>query len=64
MTHKERHALRERQKIIDAKVSATGQKEAKRYLAAREQAPTRGNIRAMLAFTILTALVLVIFLAL
>lgn len=56
--------LKEKQAKYDAFVSNTGQKEAKRYLAAREQPPTRGNIRAALAFATLTALMLVIFLAL
>ena len=63
-THKERHALRERQKIIDAKASETGQKEAKRYLAAHAQPPTRGNIRAGIAFAILSIATLVVVLAL
>ena len=56
--------LKEKQAKYDAFVSNIGQKEAKRYLAAREQPPTRGNIRAALAFAALTALTLVIFLAL
>lgn len=64
-THKERHALRERQKIIDAKASETGQKEARRYLAAREQPPTQGRIREFLAALITGATIVigVIFLA-
>lgn len=50
----------------DAYVSKIGQREAKRYLRAKEQAipPTRGNIRAGLAFVALTIAVLVIGLAL
>ena len=46
----------------DAYVSKIGQQEAKRYLRAKEQAipPTRGNIRAALAFMVLVAAVLVI----
>jgi hypothetical protein len=59
-----RKELQDRQAKYDAFVSSIGQKEAKRYLAAREQPPTRGNIRASIAFVILTALILVIFLAL
>lgn len=38
MTHKERHALRDRQARIDASVSAAGQKAAREYLA-RHKAP-------------------------
>ena len=59
-----RKELQDRQAKYDAFVSNIGQKEAKRYLAAREQPPTRGNIRAALAFATFTALMLVIFLAL
>jgi hypothetical protein len=60
MTRKE---LRDRQDKYDAFVSKRGQTEAKRYLA-REVPPVRGNIRAGLAFAVLTAAVLVIFLSL
>jgi len=56
--------LKEKQAEHDAFISSIGQKEAKRYLAAREQPPTRGNIRAALASAALTALALVIFQAL
>jgi uncharacterized heparinase superfamily protein len=62
-----RKELQDRQAKYDAFVSSIGQKEAKRYLEARARAsedfPTRGNIRAALAFVTLTALMLVIFLA-
>jgi hypothetical protein len=59
-----RKELRDRQDKYDAYWSKKGQEEAKRYLKSKEVPATRGNIRATLAFTILTALVLVIFLAL
>lgn len=59
-----RKELQDRQSKYDAFVSNIGQKEAKRYLAAREQPPTRGNIRAGIAFVALTIATLVIFLAL
>lgn len=41
-----------------------GQAEAKRYLRTKEEPPTRGNIRAGLAFAALTIIVMVIVLAL
>lgn len=59
-----RKELQDRQAKYDAFVSNIGQKEAKRYLAAREQPPARGNIRAGIAFAALTIVTLVIFLAL
>jgi len=41
-----------------------GQAEAKRYLRTKEKPPTRGNIRAGLAFAALTIITLVIVLSL
>ena len=41
-----------------------GQAEAKRYLRTKEEPPTRGNIRAGLAFAALTIIVIVLALAL
>jgi len=59
-----REELRRQQDLIDAKASETGQKEAARYLRSKEEPPTRGNIRAGLAFAALTIITLVIVLAL
>jgi hypothetical protein len=61
MTRKE---LRDRQDKYDAFVTKRGETEAKRYLAAHADAPTKGNIRAALAFVLLIATILVIFLSL
>jgi len=48
----------------DGYVSRIGQVEAERYLAAREQPPTRGNIRAALAFMLFAVAVIFIGMAL
>jgi len=48
----------------DGYVSRIGQMEAERYLAAREQPPTRGNIRTALALTVLVVLIIIISMAL
>ena len=64
MTHEKRTKLRRQQDLIDAAASKDGQKEAARYLRSKEQPPTQGNIRAALAFLILTIATLVIALAL
>jgi len=60
-----RKQIRDAMDKHDAYVSKIGQQEAKRHLRAKEQAipPTRGNIRAGLAFVALTIAVLVIGLA-
>jgi hypothetical protein len=44
----------------DAYVSRIGQLAARRYLATREEPPTRGNIRATIAFILLAAAVIFI----
>lgn len=64
MTHEKRTKLRRQQDLIDAAVSKDGQKEAARYLRSKELPPQRGNIRAGIAFTILSVAVIVIALAL
>lgn len=64
MTRKE---LQDRQEKYDAFISKIGQKEAARYLRAKEQAKPTGLIREIIAgvlFLILSAMVLVIGLAL
>ncbi len=64
MTRKE---LQDRQAKRDAYISKIGQKEAARYLRAKEQAKPTGLIReiiAGIAFLTLSAMVLVIGLAL
>lgn len=48
----------------DLAATKLGQAEAKRYLRTKEEPPTRGNIRAGLAFAALTIIVLVIVLSL
>ena len=48
----------------DGYVSRIGQVEAARYLAAREQPPTRGNIRTALALNVLVVLIIIISMAL
>jgi hypothetical protein len=64
MTHEKRTKLRRQQDLIDAAASKRGQAEAARYLRSKELPPQRGNIRAGLAFAILTAATLVVVLAL
>lgn len=59
-----RDELRDRQAKHDACISKIGQREAARYLRTKEQPPTRGTLRAGLAFAILAAAALVIGLAL
>lgn len=61
MTRKE---LRDRQDKHDARVSKDGQKEATRYLRSKEAPPTRGNIRAGIAFLIFAITIIVIGMAL
>jgi len=48
----------------DAYISKIGQREAARYLRSKEKPPTRGTLRAGLAFGLLAAAALVIGLAL
>jgi hypothetical protein len=64
MTHEKRTKLRRQQDLIDTAVSKRGQVTAKRYLAARDQAPTTGNLRAGLAFLLFAAAVIFIGMAL
>lgn len=64
MTHEKRTKLRRQQDLIDAAVSKRGQAEAARYLRSKELPPTSGNIRAGIAFVVLSIATLVIFLAL
>lgn len=59
-----RKELSDRQAKYDAYVSKIGQAEAARYLRSKELPPQRGNIRAGIAFLILTIATLVIALAL
>jgi hypothetical protein len=59
-----RSELRDRQTKHDAYISKIGQREAARYLRSKEKPPTRGNIRAGIAFAILVVAILVIALAL
>jgi len=62
-----RNELRDRQDKYDAYISKIGQKEAARYLRAKEQAQPTGLIReiiAGIAFVVLAAAILVIGLAL
>jgi hypothetical protein len=59
-----RSELRDRQAKHDAYISKIGQREAARYLRSKEKPPTRGNIRAGIAFAILVVAILVIALAL
>ena len=59
-----RKELRDRQDKYDAYWSKKGQEEAKRYLKSKEVPATRGNIRAGIAFMMLSIATLVIFLAL
>lgn len=61
MTRKE---LRDRQAKHGACISKIGQREAARYLRTKEQPPTRGTLRAGLAFGLLSIAILVIALAL
>ena len=61
MTRKE---LRDRQAKHDAHVSKIGQREAARYLRSKEAPPTRGNIRAGIAFVVVTGMITLIFLVL
>jgi len=62
-THK-RSELRDTLAKRDAAATKTGQAAAARYLRNKELPPTRGNIRAGIAFAILTMAILVIVLAL
>lgn len=39
MTHKERHAIRQRQLMIDTKISAAGARSAEKYLRAKALEP-------------------------
>jgi hypothetical protein len=67
MTTKTRKELQDMMDKHDAYISKIGQKEAARYLRAKEQAQPTGFIReiiAGIAFVVLTATTLVIFLAL
>ena len=64
MTHEKRTKLRRQQDLIDAAASKRGQAEATRYLRSKEVPPTRGNIRATLAFVVLSIATLVVVLAL
>lgn len=50
-----------RKQVQDMKI---GQKEAARYLRSKEVPPTRGNIRAGIAFVVLMIMTLIILLAL
>jgi hypothetical protein len=59
-----RKELRDMMDKHDAAVSKRGQAEATRYLRSREKPPTRGNIRAGIAFVVLSIATLVIALAL
>lgn len=61
-----RKQIRDAMDKHDAYISKIGQQEAKRYLRAKEQAipPTRGNIRAGLAFVVVFLTTLIIGLAL
>jgi len=59
-----RSELRDRQTKHDAYISKIGQREAARYLRTKEQPPTRGTLRAGLAFGLLSIAILVIALAL
>jgi hypothetical protein len=64
MTHEKRTKLRRQQDLIDAAASKRGQAEAARYLRSKEVPATRGNIRAGIAFMMLSTATLVILLAL
>lgn len=46
------------------RLSKQGQREAARYLRSKELPPTRGNIRAGIAFVMLMTIILIILLAL
>ena len=59
-----RKQLRNTMDKHDMYISKIGQTEAKRYLRTKEAPPTRGNIRAGLAFLLLAAATLVILMAL
>jgi hypothetical protein len=59
-----RSELRDRQDKHDARISKIGQQEAARYLRSKEVPPTRGTLRAGLAFGLLIAAILVVVLAL
>jgi len=59
-----RKELRDMMDKHDAYISKIGQKEAARYLRSKEKPPTRGNIRAGIAFVVLSIAILVIALAL
>ena len=61
MTRKE---LRDMMDRHDAYISKIGQREAARYLRSKEKPPTRGTLRAGLAFGLLSIAILVIALAL
>ena len=59
-----RKELRDMMDKHDAYISKIGQKEAARYLRSKEKPPTRGTLRAGIAFGLLIAAILVIALAL
>jgi hypothetical protein len=64
MTTKTRKQVQDMTDKHDAYISKIGQKEAARYLRSKEVPPTRGNIRAGIAFMMLMTMILIIFLAL
>ena len=59
-----RKELRDMMDKHDAYISKIGQREAARYLRTKEQPPTRGTLRAGIAFGLLAAAILVIALVL